>query len=351
LGELHLRTGSPGGAEKAAIEVLRRNPSNVLAAFLLADSFLARKEWRKAEQIYQAVIKQAPRAELGYIKMGLSRKLQRKPVEAAGYFAQAMERNPKDLAATNEYIFALVAAKEMGKAKKVLDETIAKEPNNALLWEIAGRFHVATGKQKEAEADFLKAIELAPDFSAPYYQLSLLYASQKKFPEAEARLRKVVEKSPKNVGAHTLLGIVLNSLGKTDEANKQYRRALELSPKNSLAANNLAANLADGGGNLDEALKFAQIARENAPGAAYVADTLGWVYYKKGLIDLASPLIAEAARKAKNNALIRYHYGMVLAKKGMNREATTELKAALSIDTKFPGADEAKRALESLKSS
>ena len=79
------------------------------------------------------------------------------------------------------------------------------------------------------------------------------------------RLEKVIEKNDKNVGAHVLLGMVLNSEGKIDAANKEYRKVLTLSPKHPLAANNLAANLADGGGNLDEALKFAQIAREAVP--------------------------------------------------------------------------------------
>ena len=295
------------------------------------------------------MIQQLPKNPVGYLKMGLSRKLQGKPGEAAGYFAQAVERNPKDLTAINEYIFALAAAKDVAKAKKVLDETVAKEPKNPLLWDMVGRFELASGKPAEAEAAFLKSIELAPDFTAPYYQLGVIYAAQKKFPEAEARLVKVIEKNDKNVGAHVLLGMVLNSQGKIDAANKEYRKVLSLSPKNALAANNLAANLADGGGNLDEALKFAQIAREAAPEDPSVGDTLGWVYYKKGLFENAYPLIADAAGKLKKNPSVRYHHGMVLAKKGKNKEAAAELKAALSLDPKFPGADEAKKTLDSLK--
>jgi tetratricopeptide (TPR) repeat protein len=143
--------------------------------------------------------------------------------------------------------------------------------------------------------------------------------------------------------------MVLNSEGKIDAANKEYRKVLTLSPKHPLAANNLASNLADGGGNLDEALKFAQIAREAAPEDPSVGDTLGWIYYKKGLVDTAYPLISEAAGKLKNNASIRYHHGMVLAKKGKNKEAAAELNAALSLDPKFPGADEAKKTLDGLK--
>lgn len=349
LGEVSLRMGAPVAAEKAALEVLRRSPSNAPAAVLLADSFLARKEWKKAEQIYQALMKQLPKSPVGYLKMGMSRKQQGIPGEAAGFFAQAIERNPRDLTAINEYIFALAAAKDTAKAKKVLDDTVAQEPKNPLLWDMVGRFQLASGKPAEAEAAFLKSIELAPEFTSPYYQLGVMYASQKKFQESEKRLREVIEKNDKNVGAHVLLGMVINSQGRIDEANREYRKALSLSPKNPLAANNLASNLADGGGNLDEALKFAQIAREAAPEEPSIEDTLGWVYFRKGLTEISYPLLADAAATSRNNASIRYHHGMVLAKKGKNKEAVVELKAALSLDPKFPGADEAKKTLETLK--
>jgi len=295
------------------------------------------------------MMKQAPKSSVGYFKMGISRKLQNKPSDAAGYFSQAIERNPKDLTAIGEYIFSLAAAKQPDKAKKVLDEYIAKEPKNPLLWEMAGRFNLASRKPVDAETAFLKAIELAPDYTRPYYELGVMYVAQKKLPEAEAKFKKVLDKNEKNVGAHTLLGVVQNSLGKIDEANKHYRRVLELNPKNVLAANNLAANLADTGGNLDEALKFAQIAREGAPEDSNVGDTLGWIYYKKGLIETAYPLIADAAKKQQKNASVRYHHGMVLLKKEKPKEASAELKAALALEDGFPGAEEAKKTLASLK--
>jgi tetratricopeptide (TPR) repeat protein len=349
LGELYLRTNAPAAAENEALEVLRRNPANMQAAALYGDSFLDRKEWKKAEQVYEALIKQMPENPLGYFRMGISKKAQDKPTEAAGYFSRAVERNPKDLTSVNEYVFALAAAKQSDKGKKVLDGYLAKEPKNPLLWEMAGRYDILFGKPVDAESDFLKAIELAPEFTQPYYELGVLYAAQKKLPEAEAKFGKVIEKDGKNVGAHTLLGMVQNSLGKIDEANKHYRRALELSPKNALAANNLAANLTDSGGNLDEALKFAQIAREAAPESPNIADTLGWIYYKKGLIDTAYPLLSDASRKLEKNAVVRYHHGMALSKKGKTKEAAAELKAALALDGKFQGAAEAKKALAGLQ--
>lgn len=349
LGNLYLQSNQPAAAEKEAIEVLRRNPSNVQAAVIYSDSFLLRKEWKKAEQVYLAMIRQMPKSSLGYFKMGVSKKFQQKISESVGFFSQAIQRSPKDMGILNEYLFTLEAAKQGDKAKPILEKYLAEEPKNPVLWEIAGRFYTAEGNSRGAERAYLKAIESDPEFSQPYYELAVMYMRQRRLPEAESRFREVVRKNDKNVSAHVLLGVVLNSQGKIEDANAQYRKALVLSPKTPLAANNLAANLVDHGGNIDEALKFAQVAREVAPENPNIADTLGWIYYKKGLIDTAYPLISEAARKLEKNPTIRYHHGMVLEKKGDRKKAAEELKAALSLGGDFPEAKEAKKTLDSMK--
>ena len=92
-------------------------------------------------------------------------------------------------------------------------------------------------------------------------------------------------------------------------------------------------------------LKFPQIAREAAPEDPNVADTLGWIYYQKGLIDMSYPLVSDASKLLGKSAVVRYHHGMVLSKKGKTKEAAAELKAALALDAGFPGAEDAKKAL------
>ena len=48
--------------------------------------------------------------------------------------------------------------------KQVLDEAVAKDPKNPLLWEMAGRFQSASGKPAEAEAAFVQATRLKPGY-------------------------------------------------------------------------------------------------------------------------------------------------------------------------------------------
>jgi Tfp pilus assembly protein PilF len=115
-----------------------------------------------------------------------------------------------------------------------------------------------------------------------------------------------------------------------------------------VAANNLAFLYAEEGGNLDVALQLAQTAKQHLPNSAEVDDTLGWVYYKKGLPALAMPAFERAAQAAPKRANYQYHLGLAHAGMGQKAQAKVAFDAALKINPALPGAAEA---LESLKTS
>ena len=103
--------------------------------------------------------------------------------------------------------------------------------------------------------------------------------------------------------------------------------------------------LAEHDKNLDEALKFARLAKEKLPDSPNVMDTLGWVYFKKGLYDNAIVEFTDALEKMPDNATVNYHLGMAFYKKGDAGKAREQLEKALSLDENFPEAEEAKRIL------
>jgi tetratricopeptide (TPR) repeat protein len=77
-------------------------------------------------------------------------------------------------------------------------------------------------------------------------------------------------------------------------------------------------------------------------------DTLGWVYYKKGLYDSAIGEFTDCLEKMPDNPTVIYHLGMAYYKKGDHEKARTELQKALQLDKSFSEADEAKRVLAGL---
>jgi tetratricopeptide (TPR) repeat protein len=126
------------------------------------------------------------------------------------------------------------------------------------------------------------------------------------------------------------------------------------------AANNLAWLYAVyGKGNIDEAVRLAQTAVQASPEVPSFVDTLGWVYYKKGLYGAAAEQLKKAvsvdeaiARKSNivPSPTYRFHLGVALAAKGDKAGARREIETALRLSekTNFPEADEARKTLATL---
>ena len=129
-------------------------------------------------------------------------------------------------------------------------------------------------------------------------------------------------------------------------ANQNYERALKINPNFVAAANNLAWNYAEHGGNLDLALPLAQKAREMNPDSPQILDTLGWIYYKRGLFDNAVALLKDSSGKLKNgDPVVLYHLGMAYHRSGRTAETRDTLNKALALNKTFIGADEARKIL------
>ena len=169
---------------------------------------------------------------------------------------------------------------------------------------------------------------------------------------AIAQYRKIIERQPDSASAYTLIGILEDGRQQFEAANDNYRRALQIDQNATIAANNLAwSYAAHDKGNLDEAVRLAQGTVQKYPEVAGFADTLGWVYYKKGLHAAAVEQLQKAVAGAKESATYRFHLGMALAGKGDKTAARRELEQALSLGEKnkdFAQADEARRTLASL---
>jgi Flp pilus assembly protein TadD len=154
--------------------------------------------------------------------------------------------------------------------------------------------------------------------------------------------------NPNSIEVHTIVGIIHEGLKDHGKARAHYEQALRINPRFAPAANNLAVLYAEHGGDIDRALSLAQTAREQLPQDPLVADTLGWLYYKKNVNRYAVSLLKEAAAKASDNAVIQYHLGMVYQKNGDKELAKQALQASLKLNPSHPGAEEARRLLGQL---
>ena len=238
-----------------------------------------------------------------------------------------------------------------GKAEEARERVLRQvelAPKSPLLQNLLGQLWLTAKDWAQAEKAFKTAIELDSSPIAPYLSLAQLYYQTGKIEQSIAEYETVLAKNPNAPAPLMLLGIIHESRKEYDKAKDRYEQILKSNPRFAPAANNLAWLIADQGGNLDVALTHAQTAREQRPDDPHVADTLGWVYYKKNASLLAVSLLKEAADKLPNEPLVRYHLGMAQVRTDDKTAAKHSLQTALKLNQHFAGADEAKKTFDGL---
>ena len=208
-----------------------------------------------------------------------------------------------------------------------------------------------------------RAVEADPDYVAAYSALGEIYFSTNQADRAIAEYQKVAERRPDSVDPIVRIGLIESGRQNLDAAEQYYRRVLSIKPDEPVASNNLAMLYADHGrGNADEAMRLAQDVARRFPNEPGFADTLGWVYYRRGLyrdsVDQLKRAVEIAAKRGGDNSLYRWHLGAALAMNGDKAAARRELQKSLELASqeqarpvKPPTAtpvEEVRRTLESL---
>jgi tetratricopeptide (TPR) repeat protein len=313
---------------------------------------MAEKEFMLAQNTFETMIEMAPDIPVGYSRLGLLQYFLGKYEPALKNFEKALAINPKLMDVFANAVRVDVAQKEYDRALKRCDrqlKIVEDSPSAvAVVYNLKGGLYAEQKKISSAEEYFQKAIDKNPDFLQPYYSLARIYMADKQVDKAIAKYEALLNANPKQTAPHMFLGMIYESRKQYDQSETHYRAALDINPEFAPAANNLAYILVEQDKDLNEALDFARIAREKLPNEPYVIDTMGWVYYKKGLYDSAIGEFTESLAKLPENPTVNYHLGMAYFKKGDPEQARTYLEKALNISSSFDGAQEAKQVLSGL---
>ena len=302
----------------------------------------------------------APRYTDIYVNLGALAVADKKYDDAVKLYEEALSISPTDFNALNGMISLYVAQKQTDKAHARLDQVLNSNPNNASLHYLKAQIYGYERNAQAAETELRKTLELDSNYLNAYLALGALFINTRQEDRAIAEYKRMVELRPDDATAYTLIGMLYDSRKDFSSAAENYRKALAQDPNAFIAANNLAWLYAvTGTGNLDEAVRLAQSVVQQNPQIAGFVDTLGWVYYKKGLNEVAIEQLRNAValdEAASNKAKIspsptyRYHLGMALKAKGDAEGAKREIGVALRLADKvpFPYADEARKALATL---
>ena len=348
LGAIHLELGSLDRAMTHAQAALQVQPSSANAHLLAARIETGRGQLSEARRRLAALKGAFPNAAPVAVLRGQIELAAKQPALAAAAFQEALKHDPANVEALTALAKMDLAA---GRRKEALErvESSLRQPNPSVdLLVLAGQVYGAAGELPKAEKSLLAAVEREPNRFDAYTRLGQLYAAQGRLPEAVKQIEAILDRNPKAVGSNTTLGVLLQMSGRMADAERAYENTLAVDPRAGVAANNLAWLLVESQRDLDRALGLAQVASVAMPDVAAVSDTLGWVYYRKNLPQLALPPLLKAVKAEPRNPEFHYHLGAVYAATGDKVKARHSLTQALELKLGSNDAKHARSLLESL---
>jgi tetratricopeptide (TPR) repeat protein len=343
------RALTASGAAQSALNILDEAPAAQKRAF----PFFVERNWAWLALGKYADLRQGVKAGLAIernpdllIQSGWVGIADRNYLAARSAIEEALQKAPSDTRALE----ALAALYNAQKKTAELDTRLRQYATTATSPEVrlfVGNWVLQNG-DREGARQFFRSAKLAdPKFDEADLALALIDASEGKLDAARNTLNALLSNRDQDMRLRLQSAILETSARRYPEAIGQYRKILSVDRNNLLALNNIAYLLANTN-QPDEALTFAQQAKEVAPGVAAVEDTLGWVLYRKGIYTAAVSYLESAAQKTDNPA-VQYHLGMAYVKVGNRERGERILKAALKTAPELQEADEGRQMIAAAK--
>jgi tetratricopeptide (TPR) repeat protein len=227
-----------GGDELAAIYLqlsIHLDAENGLAYVALADLFEQMRRPAKVVEAYERVPESSPMRRSAQIQLAMALDDLERTEEALAHLDRLIERNPSDIEALTTRGNILRGKKRFQEAQQAYDRALAlvatPERRHWTLFYFRGISRERTQRWPEAEADFLKALELMPDQPLVLNYLGYTWVDRGEHLErAMTMLRRAVELRPNDGYIIDSVGWAYYRLGRLDEAVTWLERAVDRRP-------------------------------------------------------------------------------------------------------------------------
>jgi tetratricopeptide (TPR) repeat protein len=340
LAQIQLKNQNPDPAIASLATLTKQQPLLLPARLLLADAYRERGRLDEALAIYAELEKALPDnpqipllAGANYVQLGDS-------AHAHAEFNRAFSLSPTNFVVLEQMVNLDLSEKNFQAAMNRVQSRLQQSPNLPALNILVARIQIAQGDRAAAEKTLTETARLYPaDQNAPLL-LAQTYLDDGRTNDALQEVQAITEKNPKNLAAMMLQATMNENSHDYKAAAATYNQMLELDPKCTPALNNLAWLDAEYLNQLDRAAELAQRARDLMPFDPSTADTLGWIFFRRGEYPSAAALLQEAAAKMPAVPEVQYHLGMAYYMIGNLDAAGNALQSAMSSTGDFKGRDE-----------
>ncbi len=262
--------------------------------------------------------------------------------QAVELFRELSTRHPKNSQMALHLALALRANGDTGNAREVLKKANLTSPEDLNIISAWIDLELSTERYEQADKLIDKMATFDPDGSSTATLKARLLTAKKEFSGAAKIYEEILASHPKNglvIGAailylraeqttkginllrkwhsenpsDALVGVKLAEILTThkyrDEAIQVYQELLNHHPDYPILLNNLAWIYRNT--DSQKAISLSKRAHELAPQSPSIADTYGWLLYRKGEYKAAHAILSRAAKSG--TASIRYHLAETLA--------------------------------------
>ncbi len=371
-----LRSGSPEKARLAFKSLVEADPKDLRSQYYLAEALNDLEQYPEADKLYRKLLEKTPDDPELLASFGLSQLGQRKYDEAAKAFRsllalQDVTDNLQVLAKTqlafidlqkNNYAAAIdqirpllvfrdkpnaqaigIALEAYRKQKKYSDAIAMLQPlvdrfgSDPIVNARYVEMLVRNGDLDRARTAATAASKFGPKNTTAAAEA---YMQTEHYEPAIALLRDATRSKPDDADLQFALGSALERSGDKKHAEEIFLQLLDKHPDNAATLNYLGYMWAELGTNLDRAADMLTRAVHQDPRNGAYVDSLGWVYFRQGKLDLAEKFLTDATHLLPRDATVHEHLGDVFAKRGDYHRALGLYREALTLEPESK--DEAK---------
>jgi len=169
-----------------------------------------------------------------------------------------------------------------------------------------------------------------------YIALGDLLRSADHFPDAAAAYDKAVaalkDGDRRLIGVYYARGVSLEHSNHWDAAERDFRAALKMNPERADVLNYLGYSWVEKGMHLEEAVTMLEKARALRPLDGFIADSVGWAYYRLGRYQDATRTLEEAVQLAPGAPDVNDHLGDAYWQVGRKIDARFQWQHALALN-------------------
>jgi tetratricopeptide (TPR) repeat protein len=196
-----------------------------------------------------------------------------------------------------------------------LEQVPPASPRFADARSLMARIYERRKEWDHAVTELKRAIAAAPEKKSLQVYLAGLYQKMGDLPGAVALMQELIAASPQEADLYYDLGVIYGEANDRERCFEQMNKALELDPNHASALNYVGYSWAEKGERLDEAERMIRKAISLKPDDGYITDSLGWLFYQRGLRQLEAGQ-REQARSSFNAARSQLEHALSLLEKG-----------------------------------